>query len=49
MRDHSDVVGLERGNLVLVLLITQAVQVLLLSVAVWVFFLVFGSSRSTTT
>jgi len=42
VRDHSDVVGLERGNLVLVLLITQAVQVLLLSVAVWVFFLVFG-------
>jgi len=40
---HSDVVGLERGNLVLVLLIAQAIQVLLLSVAVWVFFLVFGS------
>ena len=41
--DHSDVVGLERGNLVLVLLITQAIQVLLLSVAVWIFFLVFGT------
>ncbi|GAA2116546.1 hypothetical protein [Nocardioides bigeumensis] len=40
---HSDVVGLERGNLVLVLLIAQAIQVLLLSIAVWVFFLVFGS------
>ena len=40
---HSDVVGLERGNLVLVLLIAQSIQVLLLSVAVWLFFLVFGS------
>jgi hypothetical protein len=40
---HSDVVGLERGNLVLVLLIAQAIQVLLLSIAVWIFFLVFGS------
>jgi hypothetical protein len=40
---HSDVVGLERGNLVLVLLIAQAIQVLLLSAAVWLFFLVFGS------
>ena len=39
---HSDVVGFERGNLVLVLLIAQAIQVLLLAVAVWVFFLVFG-------
>ena len=39
---HSGVVGLERGNLVLVLLIAQAIQVLLLSVAVWGFFLVFG-------
>ena len=39
---HSDVVGLERANLVLVLLVTQAVQVMLLSLAVWLFFLVFG-------
>jgi hypothetical protein len=39
---HSDVVGLERANLVLVLLIAQAIQVLLLAVAVWLFFLVFG-------
>ncbi|MBD8869088.1 hypothetical protein [Nocardioides donggukensis] len=34
--------GLQKVNLVLVLLITQAVQVLLLSVSVFVFFLVFG-------
>ena len=40
---HSDVVGLERANLVLVLLVAQAIQVLLLSVAVWVFFIVFGA------
>ena len=39
---HSDVVGLERANLVLVLLVAQAVQVLLLSLAVWLFFVVFG-------
>ena len=43
LEEHSDVVGLERGNLVLVLLIAQAIQVLLLSVAVWSFFLLFGS------
>lgn len=42
LADESDVVGLERGNLVVVLLIAQAIQVLLLSVAVWLFFLVFG-------
>ena len=40
---HSDVVGLERANLVLVLLVAQAIQVLLLSLAVWVFFIVFGA------
>jgi hypothetical protein len=40
---HSDVVGLERANLVLVLLVAQAIQVLVLSVAVWLFFLVFGA------
>ncbi len=34
--------GLEKANLVLVLLIAQAVQVLLLSLAVFAFFLVFG-------
>ena len=35
--------GLQKANLVLVLLIAQAVQVLLLSVSVFAFFLVFGS------
>jgi hypothetical protein len=35
--------GLQKWNLVLALLVAQAVQVLLLSVAVLVFFLVFGS------
>ena len=34
--------GCEKANLVLVLLIAQAVQVLLLSLAVFAFFLVFG-------
>ena len=38
----THVVGLERANLVLALVIAQAVQVLLLSVAVTVFFIVFG-------
>ena len=38
-----EVTGLQKWNLVLVLLVSQAVQVLLLSVAVLVFFLVFGS------
>ena len=47
LEEHSDVVGLERGNLVLVLLIAQAIQVLLLSVAVWGFFLIFGSVAMT--
>lgn len=41
--DDADVVGLQRANLVLVLLITQAVQVLLLSLAVFAFFIVFGA------
>jgi hypothetical protein len=41
--DGADVVGLQRANLVLVLLITQAFQVLLLSLAVFAFFLVFGA------
>jgi len=40
---HSHVVGLERANLVLVLLVAQAIQVLLLSVAVWGFFMAFGA------
>lgn len=34
--------GLERVNLLLVLLVSQFVQVLLLAVAVWAFFLLFG-------
>jgi len=41
--DDADVVGLQRTNLVLVLLITQAFQVLLLALAVFVFFIVFGA------
>jgi hypothetical protein len=39
----SDVVGLERANLVLALVIAQAVQVFLLAVAVSLFFIVFGA------
>ena len=39
----SRVQGLERANLVLVLLVTQIAQVLVLSVAVFLFFVVFGS------
>lgn len=41
--DDADVVGLQRTNLVLVLLITQAFQVLLLALAVFAFFIVFGA------
>ena len=41
--DDADVVGLQRTNLVLVLLITQAFQVLLLALAVFAFFIVFGT------
>ena len=37
--EHAEVAGFERGNLMLVLLVIQAVQVLLLSVAVFVFFM----------
>jgi hypothetical protein len=43
LRDVLEVAGLQKWNLVLVLLVSQFVQVLLLSVAVLVFFLVFGS------
>lgn len=39
---HATVSGFERWNLVLVLVVIQAVQVLLLSATVLVFFLVFG-------
>jgi hypothetical protein len=35
--------GFERANLVLVLLVSQALQVLLLSIAVFAFFLIFGA------
>jgi hypothetical protein len=38
----AEVVGLQKANLVLVLLVAQAVQVLLLAVAVFGFFVVFG-------
>jgi len=40
--EETHVAGFQRANLVLVLLVTQIVQVLLLAVAVLVFFLVFG-------
>jgi hypothetical protein len=43
LRDVLEVAGLQKWNLVLVLLVSQFVQVLLLSIAVLVFFLVFGS------
>jgi hypothetical protein len=43
LRRTVEVTGLEKGNLVLVLLVAQTLQVLLLAVAVLVFFLVFGS------
>ncbi len=43
LRGVLEVTGLQKWNLVLVLLVSQFVQVLLLSVAVLVFFLVFGS------
>jgi hypothetical protein len=39
---EAEVSGLQKANLVLVLLIAQIVQVLLLSLAVFMFFLVFG-------
>ena len=43
LRGVLEVGGLQKWNLVLVLLVSQFVQVLLLSVAVLAFFLVFGS------
>ena len=42
-QDHAQVSGFERWNLILVLLVIQTVQVLLLSVTVFVFFMLFGS------
>ncbi len=41
--ERAEVTGLAKANLVLVLLISQALQVLLLSLAVYAFFLVFGA------
>jgi hypothetical protein len=41
--DLAQVHGYEKGNLVFVLLVTQTVQVLLLSLAVYLFFVLFGS------
>lgn len=40
---HAEVTGFERANLILVLLVVQAVQVLLVAVSVFVFFMVFGA------
>ena len=40
---HAEVTGYERWNLVLVLIIIQAVQVLLVALAVFAFLMVFGS------
>jgi hypothetical protein len=40
---HAQVSGFERWNLILVLLVIQSVQVLLLAVTVFVFFMLFGS------
>ena len=40
---YATISGLERWNLVLALLVIQAVQVLLLALAVFVFFVVFGA------
>lgn len=42
-QDHAQVSGFERWNLILVLLVIQSVQVLLLAVTVFVFFMLFGS------
>ena len=40
--EHEDIAGLQKANLLLMLLIAQIVQVLLLSLAVFGFFVVFG-------
>jgi hypothetical protein len=42
LQQYGDVPGYERWNLILVLLITQVAQVLLLALAVFGFFMVFG-------
>lgn len=41
--DAPEIHGLEKANLVLVLMVAQAVQVLLLALSVFVFFVVFGA------
>lgn len=41
--ERAEVTGLAKANLVLVLLVSQALQVLLLSLAMFVFFVVFGA------
>jgi len=43
VEQDASVRGFQKANLVLVLLVTQAVQVLLLSLSVFVFFIVFGT------
>ena len=42
-QQYAQVTGFERWNLILVLLVIQTVQVVLLSVTVFVFFMLFGS------
>lgn len=42
-QEHAQVSGFERWNLILVLLVIQTVQVFLLSVTVFAFFMLFGS------
>lgn len=42
-QDHAQVEGFERWNLILVLVVIQTVQVVLLSLTVFVFFMLFGS------
>jgi hypothetical protein len=42
-QDHAQVDGFERWNLILVLVVIQTVQVVLLSLTVFVFFMLFGS------
>ena len=43
LTDQTRVHGLERTNLLLVLMVTQAVQVVLLAVSVFAFFVIFGA------
>jgi hypothetical protein len=47
--EHAQVTGYDRINLILVLLVVQVGQILLLSVSVFVFFLLFGSLVMTET